>query len=574
MSARRPTTLNSLWSRVDGFWACAAQILGLSLALQLLAFATPFYLQLVTDQAVQHGDLNFLTLLAVGFGALAALQAAVEACRAWTLQVVGQLANFQITGNLVRHLLRVRADYFEKRHIGDIMSRLGSAKSLQEILTRGIATALLDGVMALGAAILLFVYSPLLTGVVLVAVALHFGVAMAAYPAMRRRTEEQLSESGNEQSLLMETVRAATTIRLLGGEAEREGRWRNAYARVVNASVSAGKWQISVQFAQTLIHGVQTVVVVFLAARMVMHAQGFSLGMLLAFLALRQTFTDRASNLVTQSLQLRLLGLHLERLGDIVQAETEVRGQLSMPPFSAVTGRISLIDVDFQYGVGDPPILKAVTLEVAPGEFLAITGPSGGGKTTLLKLMVGLLRPNCGRIELEGLDASPAIYRAWRQHLGVVAQDDRLLSGSLAANIAFFDAELDIARVVEAARAALIHEEIVRMPMQYMTLVGDMGSALSGGQRQRVLLARALYRRPSVLFLDEGTANLDVATERQIAGTICAMPITRVVVAHRPALLELADRVLVVHDGRLIDATGPKNRLPVIADTPISGLWA
>lgn len=550
--ASAPVRLRSLWSRLEGFWGCALQVLGLSFVLQALAFATPFYLQLAVDQGIESSDGSFLAVLAAGFGVLVLLQAFIEGCRGWTLQAVGQLANFQIMGNLVRHLLRVRADFFEKRHIGDITSRLSSAKALQEILTRGAAAAIIDGAMALGASVVLFIYSTPLALVVLASVALQLALTLCAYPMIRRRTEEQLSEAAAEQTLLMEIVRAAATIRLGGREAEREGRWRNAYARVVNATVSAGKWQILLQVAQTLILGVQTVLVVYLGARAVLAGEGFSLGMLMAFLALRQTFTDRAASLVSQVLQFRILRLHLDRLADIVQAEREViESPIALRP-QDVRGDIALQAVSFRYGLTDAPTLTDVSLNVAPGEFVAITGPSGGGKSTLIKVMLGLNRPTSGEVVLDGAAATPALFRAWREHVGVVAQDDRLLSGSLAANIAFFDPDMDMARVVEVARVARIHDEIVRMPMQYLSLVGDMGAALSGGQRQRVLLARALYRRPRVLFLDEGTANLDVDTEQEIAEMLSGLPITRVVVAHRPALLERADRVVIIGDGRIV----------------------
>jgi ATP-binding cassette subfamily B protein RaxB len=212
--------------------------------------------------------------------------------------------------------------------------------------------------------------------------------------------------------------------------------------------------------------------------------------------------------------------------------------------------------VSFRYGSTDPLVLEDINLEVEPGDFIAVTGASGGGKTTLLKLMLGLNRPTDGLIELDGHLATPERWRSWRSFAGVVAQNDRLLSGTIAGNIACFDPNLDMRRVHAAAVAAQVHEDIVRSPMQYMTLVGDMGSTLSGGQCQRVLLARALYRSPKILFLDEGTANLDEKNEETIADLIAQLPITRIVVAHRPALIRRAAKVYEVGRRKIIAHAG------------------
>jgi ATP-binding cassette subfamily B protein RaxB len=547
VAARTPMRLDSLWSKSTGFWSAAFQILGLSVALQVAAFAAPLQIQLVVDNAIVQADGKLLNVLALGFGALVVVQAAIEALRGWAIQVFGNMLTFQMVGNLVRHLLRLPADFFEKRHVGDILSRIGSTAAIQDALTRGLVSALIDGVMALVVGVILFLYSPALAALVVAGVLLNLAVAWAFYPATRARTEERLMASAREQSHLMETVRAATTIKLLGREAERESAWRNLYAGVINANVSVGKYQINVGFLQSAIVGLQTVLVVYFGAQAIIAGAGFSVGMLLAFLSFRQTFTDRTLSLTNQAVQFRLLNLHLERLSDIVTAAPDVVA--AAPPPIAVEGRIEVRDLAFRYGASDPLVVRNVSLRIEPGEFAVVTGPSGGGKTTLLKLMLGLHQPTHGEVALDGQRATPELWRAWRDRVGVVAQDDRLLSGTIADNIAFFDPDLNMQRVHAAAMAAQVHADIVAKPMQYLSLIGDMGSSLSGGQRQRILLARALYRQPTVLFLDEGTANLDERTEEVIADLIESLPITRVVVAHRPALIRRATKVIELEGG-------------------------
>jgi ATP-binding cassette subfamily B protein RaxB len=555
LRATAPIHLSSLWSQMTGLWRALAQVIALSAALQIAAFAAPFQIQLVVDEALFHSDQDLLLVIALAFGALVFVQASIEALRGWALQVFGHLLSFQIVGNLVRHMMRLPADFFEKRHVGDIFSRIGSVQPIQQAITRGVVAALIDGIMAFLAAGILFFYSVLLATISIAAVVLHLALVFALFPAMRHRMEEEILARAKEQSHLMESVRAATTVKLMGREAERESAWRNLYADVTNAGISVGKYQISMAFIQTFITGLVYVIIVYLGARLILTSQGFSVGMLFAFLSFRQTFNDRAITLINQLVQFRLLRLHLDRLADIVTAvpETEAVKTQSLD----VKGAIRVRALSFRYGAADQLVLQDVSLEVAAGDFIAITGPSGGGKTTLLKLLVGLHPPTTGTIELDGNRADNELWRAWRAHVGIVAQDDRLLSGTIADNIAFFDPDLDMAKVQAAAVAAQVHEEIMRSPMQYLGLVGDMGSTLSGGQRQRVLLARALYGQPRVLFLDEGTANLDEATEEAIANLIEKMPITRIVVAHRPALLRRANRLFVIRDRQIREATSP-----------------
>jgi ATP-binding cassette subfamily B protein RaxB len=559
--ARAPLKLSMLWSNMTGAWPALLQVLVLSAALQIAAFIAPFQMQLVVDEALAQSDHDLLTVIAVGFGALVVIQASIEALRGWALRVFGHLLSFQITGNLVRHLLRLPSDYFEKRHVGDIISRLGSVKPIQTAITQGVISAVIDGLMACVAAVILFFYSTLLALIVIVAVLINLAVSLLMFPRMRQRMEEEIMAEAKEQTHLMESVRAATTLKLMGREAERESTWRNLHAETTNTSISVGKFELSQTLVQSIVTGLQTVLVIYVAARLILAGQGFSVGMLFSFLSFRQTFTDRAVGLVNQVMQFRFLRLHLDRLADIVTTPAEAT--MEAPPLGEVQGRIRAKNLSFRYGSTDPLVLEDVSLEFKPGEFVAIVGPSGGGKTTLLKLLMGLNQPTEGNIELDGQKATPEMWRAWRQHAGVVAPDDRLLSGSIADNIGCFDPDLDMERVQAAATAAQVHADIMRTPMQYLTLVGDMGSTLSGGQRQRVLLARALYRNPKILFLDEGTANLDEQNEEMIADLIQQMPITRVVVAHRPALIRRAHQVYVVGNRQIVNLKDLQSAAPV-----------
>ena len=541
VDARRPARLSMMWSRLGGLKRAIAQTLILSVILQLIVISLPFYLQLVVDGALPSGDRALLLGLAAGFAGLVVVRALAEAVRSYAILVYGNQMSAQMIGNVFRHLLRLPVSYFEKRHIGDLVSRMNSTQPIQEALTQSVVGVVIDGVMALVMLAVMFIYSPLLAGLVLATSALVVAGTLIIYPHLRRNQEESIHARAIENTHVIESIRASTAIKLFGREAGREAQWENLYTDFVNANVGYGKWLIGRDFLRTLLTGLQLVVVVWIGATLVME-DAFTLGMLFAFLAYRQTFSDSINQLVDKGVEFRLLGLHLDRISDIAYSETErLEGGSGL---SDTKGHIRVEDVSFRYSPLDPWILKDFTLDIAPGGMTVLTGLSGGGKTTLLKLLMGLYAPTEGRITVDGRTLDEIGIRHWRARIGVVMQDDILLSGTIADNISFFDPEADMKKVAAAAHRAQVHTDIMAIPMSYLAPVGNMGSVLSGGQRQRVLLARALYHDPDILFLDEGTANLDRDTEAHIVKTIAGMEITRVVVAHRPAFLEAGNHVV------------------------------
>lgn len=544
--ARKTMRLSSLWGRLVGLKRAVVQTLILSIILQIIVLASPFYLQLVIDEAVVKFDFKFLLLLAIGFGALSIINTVTSMMRSWTILYFGHQMSFQMVANVFRHLIHLPTDYFEKRHVGDIISRMGSTQPIQSALTQSLVAAIIDGLMAIITGIVIFVYSAILGTIVLVSVILMLVVTLAYYPILRRRQEEAILTRAKEQTHVIETIRASTTIKLFSAQNQRLSNWRNLFANTINSNVAYGKHQIFLGAFQGLISGLQTVVVVYFGASLILENEvGFTVGMLFAFMSYRQNFTQSVTSLLGKVIEFRLLGLHLERIADITQADTESGlGQAATPTFSPKPAKIEMRNIRFRYSESDPWVLDNINLTIEAGEFVAITGPSGGGKTTLLKLMLGLYMPTEGQILIDGQPLTESIRMAWRKRIGVVMQDDQLLTGSIAENISFFDQEMDMARVKQVGQEACVHEEIMGMPMKYFSLIGDMGSSLSGGQKQRVLMARALYNMPGTLFLDEGTANIDSATEKQIVDLVKAAEMTRIVIAHRPEFIENADRVI------------------------------
>jgi ATP-binding cassette subfamily B protein RaxB len=309
--------------------------------------------------------------------------------------------------------------------------------------------------------------------------------------------------------------------------------------------------------ASTFLMGIEHVILVFVAAKMVLQAK-FTIGMIFAFMSYRQSFSQKAIALVERIIEFRLLNLHLERISDIALEPQEDQGENEFSAPQEIKGNIEFRNVTFSYAPTEALVLDKINFSITVGETVAIVGKSGCGKTTLLKLATGLFKANQGDILIDGKELNEFGIANFRRQIGVVMQEDKLFSGSLADNIGFFDPEINMDLVLKCSKQAMIHDEIMQMPMKYESLIGDMGTALSGGQIQRVILARALYRKPKILFMDEGTAHLDVPTERAVIKSVAALGITRIIIAHRPETINSADRILSFENGKLTEKAKQK----------------
>jgi ATP-binding cassette, subfamily B, bacterial CvaB/MchF/RaxB len=541
---REQVELRDLWARCSGLQQVLMQLFFLTLLLQIFGLAMPVASQLVIDDAIGRGDRDLLFSIAIGFGLFALMQSGIELLRGFIQLHAGQRLSLQLTGNLMRHMLKLPIEFFERRHVGDILSRYGSLGPVQEFLTGGITGAVLDTLMMIPAGVIMLMYSPLLAAVVVVGILLVLLVESVTFGRSRRYMDEYLSLSSKTQSTFLETIRAVRAIKIAGRESERHGMWQNALTDQQNLSFRQAAFNLWGGAGFGLTMTLQSLLLLYLGATEVIGGH-LSLGMLIAFQSYAGQFSGRTKSLVHQFFAFRMLGLHLERLSDIVHADPE--SEATLPIFAGpLRGNIDIRNVEFRYSPQDPWIMRNVNLNISAGERVALVGPSGGGKSTLLKLLTGLYQPVEGEVIVDGLPLTTSGLRAYRDQIGVVMQDDQLLSGTIADNVAFSDSHIDMDRVEEVCRVAHIHDEIASLTMGYHSLVGDMGSSLSGGQKQRVLLARALYRRPRILFMDEGTANLDVGLEDEILAQLSKLGITQIMVAHRQAVIDFAQKAFLV----------------------------
>lgn len=550
-SMRERLHVSQLWQSMTGLKRALAQVLLLSLVLQIFVLAMPYYMQVAIDSALPALDNDLLTVLAFGFGLFTLINAIASVLRSFVLLNAGTSVGFALATNVARRMFRLPIEWFEKRHTGDVLSRFQSITPIQSLLTQGAVAALVDGVMAIFTLAVMFYYSTLLALVAIAAFSLYGAARLVSFSFQREAQEAAIITAGKEQTTMIETLRGMVTLRLFGRETLRHAFWQTRLTDSVNANIRLSRIAIWQSTANLLIFGIENVVTIWLAIGFVIEGAGFSVGMVFAYMAYKNQFIGKSAALIDQAIQFKMLGLHLERLSDIALSDEDRSFGSSTQATTQLTGKIELRDIHYRYSSSDPYVLRGVNLTVEAGEHVAITGPSGGGKSTLLKIMLGLVEPEGGEVLIDGIPLHRFGYKSFHRQIAAVLQEDSLFAGSLAENIALFDENVDAQQVKAAAIAASIDEDISRMPMQYESLIGDMGSTLSGGQKQRVLLARALYRRPQILLMDEGTAHLDARHEAAVNKAISAMGITRIVIAHRQETISAASRVLEMRDGKL-----------------------
>lgn len=541
-------TIADMFRGVAGLGSVLFKIILLSLFIEAMALSIPLSSQFIIDVALRSSDLNMLNFIVIGVVFLLILRAVLGIVRAWTLMAIRYSLGIQWSAGFFNRLLRLPVAFFEKRHVGDITSRLSSLNEIQEAFTAEMLTSLLDVLILFALIILMFSYSSLLAGMSLLIASVYLGVKFSFYESYMGAKVEAITHEAQQSSHFIETVRGVACIKVFSLTEHRRIEWLNRVINTANARAHLFKIDLISQSLSGLLTGLSAAAILFVGGNLM--DQGIiTAGILFAFMLYADMFLTRSVKVINSFFDFRLISLHTNRLTDIAIAETESAWNPEKPVrLESVEGRIELNGLAYRYGEAEPYIFESIDMKINAGESVAIVGPSGCGKSTLLSVMAGLALPRSGDVHIDGISVRQIGIDEYRRHTAFVMQDDKLFAASLMDNISSFSLQPDIDWMYECATAAAIHDEIMAMPMQYETMVGDMGSILSGGQKQRVSLARALYKRPRILFLDEATSDLDVINERKINEAVKCMNITRVFVAHRPEMIAVADRVYNLQD--------------------------
>lgn len=540
---RSRLSLRTLIGSVHGITPTLAKIFMLAAVVEVINLTLPVGTQLVMDHVIPAGDRGLLMLICIGLGFFILLRMAVSAIRAWMSLVMATLIDMQWHAGLFNHLVRLPLSFFERRKLGDIQTRFRSLDTLRETFTSSIVGATMDTIMVSGLLAMLVLYGGWLAWVVIGFTAIYTGVRFASYSHYRQLSEESLIRSARAGSYFMETLYGIAAIKVQGMSDRRAGHWLNLKIDAINSSIRVAKLDLLFGGINSTIIACDQLAILWLGAGLVMENK-MTIGMFVAFSAFRAQFSERAHSLTDFLLKLRMTTLHNERISDIALNDKERRkpDMTLSAPMRSVSLRTD--GLAYRYDSQSPAVFSGINIDIKAGENVAIAGPSGSGKTTLMKVLCGLFEPGSGTVMVNDQDIQQLGVNNYQKLVGCVMQDDRLFSGSIKENICGFADEMDEAWMMECARISDIHAVILRMPMGYETLIGELGEGLSGGQKQRLFIARALYRKPGIIFLDEATSALDVDSERSVNQAIRQLPITRVIIAHRASTLASADRVI------------------------------
>ena len=531
-----------------------SEVLLASFFIQLFALISPLFFQVVIDKVLVHRSMGTLDVLVVGLVAIALFETMLGILRTYLFSHTTNRIDVELGARLFRHLLALPIGYFQARRVGDSVARVRELENIRNFLTSSALTLVIDLFFTVVFVAVMFLYSPLLTWIVLGSLPLYIAISAASTPLFRRRLDEKFRRGAENQAFLVECVAGAETLKAMAVEPQMQRRWEEQLAGYVASSFRVlALGNVASQTVQ-FVNKIAMAGILYFGAKLVIEGE-LTVGELVAFNLLAGRVSQPVLRLAQIWQDFHQARLSVERLGDILNTPAEPVYSPGRTALPAIKGDVAFEHVTFRYRIDGPEVLSDVNLKVPAGQVIGIVGPSGSGKSTLSKLVQRLYVPESGRVLVDGVDLAQ-IDPSWlRRQIGVVLQENVLFNRSIRDNIALVDPAAPIERIVAAARMAGAHDFILELPEGYDTIVGERGSSLSGGQRQRIAIARALITDPRILIFDEATSALDYESERIVHEGMAQIARGRTVfvIAHRLSALRLADRILTIERGRVTE---------------------
>ncbi len=536
-----------------------AQILASSALLQILGLVFPLFTMILVDMILPSQGFSLLFTLGIGMVILVLAQVALGFLRGSLALYLEARLDAEVMLGFFEHVLMLPFRFFQERTSGDLLMRLGSIAVIREELTSETVSAVLDGAMAVFYLVILLIWQPPFGLLALLFGLLQVLLLVGSTRRLYELTERDLAAQAESQSYLVEALSGVATLKASAAEDRAMEHWSNLFFKQLNISIRRSYLMNVVETGRTAVGALAPIVLLWVGGYLVLQGQ-MTLGTMLAVTTLAISFIGPLSSLVATGQQLQLVGANLERIGDVLKAspEQDVR---QVRPAPQLSGRIELQNISFRYHPNAPWAIRNATVDVQPGQKIAIVGRTGSGKSTLAMLLLGLYSPDEGEILYDDSPLSELNVRSLRNQFGVVLQEPTLFSGSIRRNIASLDPNTSLDRIIEAAKLAAIHDEIAILPMEYETTIAEGGVNLAGGQRQRLAIARALVHKPAILLLDEATSDLDAITESIVDENLSNLECTRIVIAHRLSTVRNADLILMLDEGFVVERGSHKDLL-------------
>ena len=530
------------------------EVLVASFFLQLFALVSPLLFQVVIDKVLVSRTLSTLDVLVVGLIGIAIFETILGILRTYVFAHTTNRIDVELGARLFRHLLALPLSYFQARRVGDSVARVRELENIRNFLTSSALTLVIDLFFTFVFLAVMFLYSPLLSMIVLGAFPFYLGISAAATPLFRQRLDEKFARGAENQAFLVESVTGVETLKAMAVEPQMQHRWEQQLAGYVSASFRVISLNNTASQTIQLISKLVTAAILYVGAKLVIDGS-LTIGELVAFNMLAGRVSGPVLRLAQMWQDFHQARLSVARLGDILNTPVEPTFSPGRSALPAMRGEIAFEHVAFRYRIDSPQVLHDVSFSIPAGQVVGIVGPSGSGKSTLAKLIQRLYVPESGRVSVDGADLAMVDSTWLRRQMGIVLQENILFNCSIRDNIALAEPGMPIARVIAAANLAGAHDFVLELPEGYDTVVGERGSTLSGGQRQRVAIARALLCEPRVLIFDEATSALDYESERIIQQNMgqIAQGRTVIIIAHRLSTVRFADRILTLDHGRLIE---------------------
>jgi subfamily B ATP-binding cassette protein HlyB/CyaB len=554
-----PKTIGFSW-----FWASIwryrkplAMVLLASLFIQSFALITPLFFQVVIDKVLTHKGYSTLYVLVAGIAAIGIFDVILQYLRSYMLSHTTNRIDVELGQRLIAHLMRLPLSYFEQRPAGQTVARIRELETIRSFLTGQALFTILDVAFTFIFIVVLFLYSPLLTLIVVGTIPIYIAIALVVRPILQKKIEEKFHRGAVSQSFLVESVVGMHTLKSAAVEPLVRAEWEEKLAGYVrtafDATLVASAGQNAIQYVSRAV----TALLLLVGAKAVIDNE-MTVGALIAFNMIAAQVSQPIIRLSQLAQDFQQVKVSMQRVGDILNAvpeAQETRYGHAMP----ARGHIEFKNVTFRYRPGSPDVLKGINLKIEPGEVIGIVGASGSGKSTLAKLIQRLYLPQDGQILLDGADLNHVNPQWLRSNVGVVLQENLLFNRSIRDNIALSVPGLPDAQIVAISKLAGADEFISRIPEGYGTLIEERGANLSGGQRQRIAIARALAANPPILIFDEATSALDYESERIVQQNMRQIVANRtvIIIAHRLAAVRGCTRIIAMENGRIVEDGPP-----------------